>query len=823
MISPQSQQETAVIPEQDMRTSKYLSLFLAGVMTINLIVGRILVNYYNETMRLESLVTVVILIFWLGVGATWRGRPVLGTGLMAVNLWLVIIMVISQRANMGLMLTASSGLYIATLIAYAWPRRLRPIASLVMTIISLALILADLFWPVLRPPFPSNIALVFHAVTSLLILVVAVLLVRRFSDYSLRGKLIATFIAVTGIPLVVLSFVNYQGLRNALTDSANQNLLTASSQTAVLLDDFFHTGLDTIQAEATIMGAAYDWAYFTGLSEEERVGPVGTLAEQKAISLLIAYRNRDPENITSYALLDINGQVLFEYPRSEQKKDESDRNYYARVMQTGTVYASPVEFDPETDQPYFHFSAIVVDSVGKEVGVLRARYDADYLQQLITRSTGLIGGESFAVLFDENNIHLAHGTIPDVIYKLADLPTTQEILALQSINRLPDKPLFELSTNSLELAQSLKLSESEPIFETVDIENRNRMNQVGVAVMEEQPWKVAYFQPQDVYLAPENTLIRRTVLLTLLTLAVVAGVAFTIANVISQPIAQLGQAARLVAEGDFSVQVVEFGDRETDTMARAFNLMTAQIRDSVANLEGRVAERTRALQISNRVSQQLSTILDRQELMRTVVNQVRDAFDYYHVHIYLFDPAHEYLLMTAGTGEAGETMLRQGHKISKGQGLVGRAGDLNDAVLIADVSQEADWLPNPLLPDTKAETAVPIALADNVLGVLDVQSDQVGGLDDADVEVLRSISNQVAIALRNSQLYAQTQRQVERETMINEINQRILQTTDMQEAMKVALREIGRATGAQQVAVKLGQQLADNGHEMPDHAESQEA
>jgi nitrate/nitrite-specific signal transduction histidine kinase len=380
-----------------------------------------------------------------------------------------------------------------------------------------------------------------------------------------------------------------------------------------------------------------------------------------------------------------------------------------------------------------------------------------------------------------------------------------------------------LSTNSLELAQSLKLAESEPVFEAVDIGDENRINQVGVAVMEEMPWKVAYFQPQDVYLAPEITLVRRTILLTLLALGVVAGVALTIANFISRPIVQLGQAAGLVAKGDFSVQVVEYGDRETDAMARAFNLMTGQIRDSLANLERRVAERTRALQISNRVSQQLSTILDRQELMRTVVNQVQSAFDYYHVHIYLYDEAGESLHMAAGTGSVGETMLRQGHKISKGQGLVGRAGVLNEAVLMSDVSKAADWLPNPLLPDTKAETAVPIALGNNVLGVLDVQSDQVDGLSEADVDLLRSMSNQIAIALRNSQLYAQTQRQVEHQTRINEINQRILQTTDMQEAMKVALREIGRATGAQQVAIKLGKQRTENGHEIPDQAESEKA
>lgn len=67
------------------------------------------------------------------------------------------------------------------------------------------------------------------------------------------------------------------------------------------------------------------------------------------------------------------------------------------------------------------------------------------------------------------------------------------------------------------------------------------------------------------------------------------------------------------------------------------------------------------------------------------------------------------------------------------------------------------WLPNPLLPDTKAEISVPINLEDQVVGVLDVQVDKVDSLGEDDADILRSLANQVAVAIRNARQFAQVQ------------------------------------------------------------------
>lgn len=294
-----------------------------------------------------------------------------------------------------------------------------------------------------------------------------------------------------------------------------------------------------------------------------------------------------------------------------------------------------------------------------------------------------------------------------------------------------------------------------------------------------------------------------TTIFTVLAFVVLSAVAIFIRLSIANPLGKLTSVAQQMATGDYAQRVEVRTADEIGQLGQAFNEMAGALQQTLEGLERRVADRTRAIETSTAVSRRLSTILNREQLVAEVVKQVQDAFNYYYAHIYLIDEVTQDLVMAGGTGEAGRIMLAQGHRISAGMGLTGRAAATNSVVLVADVSQEEGWLPNPLLPDTRSEIAVPIAVGERVLGVLDVQHNVVGGLSATDADMLQTIANQVAIALQNASLFTAAQQRAEHQALINLIAQRIQSATTIEDTLQTAARELGRALRSQRASVQL--------------------
>ena len=187
-----------------------------------------------------------------------------------------------------------------------------------------------------------------------------------------------------------------------------------------------------------------------------------------------------------------------------------------------------------------------------------------------------------------------------------------------------------------------------------------------------------------------------------------------------------------------------------------------ELESTRASLEERVADRTRGLMMAAEVSRTIATRLDLDELFPYVANLVRDRFDLYYAGLFLVDENGEWTgepgkwaVLRAGTGDAGRRMLAGGHKLEIGGGsMIGQCVARNEARIALDVGEEAVRFDNPLLPETRSEIALPLRAPDTVIGAMTVQSAQEAAFDEADIAALQTVADQMAVAIRNAQLFS---------------------------------------------------------------------
>jgi GAF domain-containing protein/HAMP domain-containing protein len=623
----------------------------------------------------------------------------------------------------------------------------------------------------------------------------------RYRDYSLRTKLVSAFLIVTLIPISVQFFQNNNATRQLLTNDANTALSGAAAQTAAALDGFITQGLNNVSTATQ----SHIWEEYLTLSPNERGG---SQSEQVLYIDLHAQALRDQTYIDAVGLMDKNGIDVADTVTTEIGSDKSTHRYISEPLRTGKAY-STVQFSPTTNKLSVYFSSPVRDGNGKIIGILRIRYNAGVLQQILTQSASRVTlKQAELILLDENHIRLAVSDSPELILKsIVPLPA-DKLTQLQAERRLPaDQATEALSTNLPEFEEGLNNSVSQPIFtaetkpEEYEIVGDDTGEQIAVARMETLPWLVAAAQQRSIYLAPLTAETTEDLGSTLFIMVLVVFAAVFIARTISRPVVNLTKLAKQIAAGDLSAQAqVESGD-EIGQLAVAFNQMTTQLRDSLQDLNRRSSE----LATVSEVGTAVSTILETERLLQQVVDLTKVRFNLYHSHIYLLDEAGENLVLASGAGEPGRQMVAKGLFIplNREQSLVARAARERKGIAVNDVTQAPDFLPNPLLPNTRSELAVPMIMGGKVIGVFDVQSDVIGRFTDTDISIQTTMATQLATAIQNVRSFEKAHSQAQFESLVNTIGQKIQKTANVEDTLQTAIRELGLALGATRVRASV--------------------
>jgi signal transduction histidine kinase/HAMP domain-containing protein len=239
----------------------------------------------------------------------------------------------------------------------------------------------------------------------------------------------------------------------------------------------------------------------------------------------------------------------------------------------------------------------------------------------------------------------------------------------------------------------------------------------------------------------------------LLITSIISGVAIlTVIN----PLRRLADFADQVGSGNLDATIDQTDlEGEIAVLAASLTHMATRLRDLIYNLESKVKQRTRDLDIASDVSRQITRVLDMDVLLPELVEKTREGFDLYYVAMFLYDPQTKELLLEAGTGKQGALFKSEARPFptSTRPSVVAQVARERKAEIINDTEQSAIYLFDPHLPHTRAEAAFPMLVSDELVGVLDLQSETVGRFQESETQIFSTLAEQIAIAVRNAQLY----------------------------------------------------------------------
>ncbi len=399
----------------------------------------------------------------------------------------------------------------------------------------------------------------------------------------------------------------------------------------------------------------------------------------------------------------------------------------------GAPQVFQVALDPAINAPALIGAMPIRDREGNLVGVgMFACALSDVAAQVRTRQVGNTG---YTYIVDSENRLLAH---PDLhaTTPLTDMSTTAPVEAL----RAGRGPWVKFATDDARW---------------------------WAVVREGGPgWGIVVQQQEAELLSGMRSFMQSAWLVGWVGVAMLALAFFLTLRQAFRPIASMTETVNAIAAGDLSRAVIAEGPDELSMLGRAFNSMTTQLRELIHSLESRVAERTRELEqratylaVTGQVSRVANAILDVEELLPRVAHLITDRFGFYHIAIFMLDESREWAVLRAASSEGGRNMLARGHRLRVGeQGIVGYVSGTGRPRIALDVDVDAVWMKSLDLPTTRSEMALPLSVGNRLLGVLDIQSEAPNAFSTEDVETLRVLADQIAIAIQNAQLFQDSQR-----------------------------------------------------------------
>ena len=704
-----------------------------------------------------------LILTYFGLRQIQKKSIVNGILILIGSLQLIIALLPILFTDLGILIGLISFLMASLIISQTlemnFVRKLLPISALV----GLLTILVGYLPLSFRVPVPNPLIITIAMVAILETMVLTVIVWSRFTTFNIQTKLVVAFITLLAVSLIITGgynvAVSYNSQRAQISTNIENDLNAKHKGLVNFLeatreDTIFLGQSEVLHAYIKALGDIADPNIITeARSVVER--DFRNYAENRGVYEQIRFVNNAGDEVFR---IDTSMDGIASIVPDAQLRKKGDPysfrelNYFTQTNQlaSGQVFVSPLDLDTTGNQietpyiPIIRFGTPIVFNTQTKGVVFLYVYAKKFLDPLSTSglNTFLVDTNGY-YLFNPDESKLWGQDLKTGITINKDFPDLIK-------NLYSGKPGNQ-ETNGYLITYS-------PI--TIPGESAPR-------------WYLGTFVSLDSITGPILTSTFTSLTLLLLTMVVSIFAMTYLSSTITAPLEHLATTAQDIAAGNFSARAnIETKD-EVGALATVFNAMTSELQGLVASLENRVAERTAELETQKqnsdarakqfeaitKVARAISVTRNLQELLPQISKVISEQFGFYHVGIFLNDFTNQIAMLSAANSEGGQRMLARRHQLKIGeQGIVGFATGTGQPRIALDVGEDAAFFNNPDLPNTRSEMALPLMVADKVIGALDVQSTEANAFSSEDIEVLSTLADQVALAIQNARSFDETRK-----------------------------------------------------------------
>ncbi|MFB3921215.1 MAG: SpoIIE family protein phosphatase [Terriglobia bacterium] len=189
----------------------------------------------------------------------------------------------------------------------------------------------------------------------------------------------------------------------------------------------------------------------------------------------------------------------------------------------------------------------------------------------------------------------------------------------------------------------------------------------------------------------------------------------------------------------------------TEQHQNLLELLAGRIAISIENarLYRRSVRQSRTLHLLNEISREMSSVLVLNDLLRKIGALTKRLIDYHRFSIMLLDEQTQ--TFNAVISLRQDERLPDKCSVPEGRGVVGAAARARQTIVVPDVAKDPRYIMTN--PETRSEMAVPLIYHDKVIGVVDLESPQLGYFTEEHVRIFSTLAPQIAVAIENALLY----------------------------------------------------------------------